>query len=63
MLENLKKRLAALERRVVEVAPPWPPKEGSFCLRLVDTLGRPCERRGFMEMYQQRAADFWKDWK
>ena len=61
--DALKNRIAALENRVTETLPPWPPAPGSFGHCLWSKLGKPGERRGFMEMYQQRAADFWRDQK
>ena len=61
--KDLKDRIAALENRVIEALPQWPPTEGSFAHCLWAALGKPGERRGFMEMYQQRATDFWRDQK
>jgi len=61
--ENLQKRIVSLEQRAIQALPPWPPKEGSFTHHLWDSLGRFGERRGFMEMYQERAANFWRDRK
>ena len=58
----LRKRLQTLEQRAIQALPLWPPKQGfSFCLW--DRIGRPGERREFMEMYQERAANFWRDRK
>ena len=59
--DSLKNRIAALENRIIEALPPWPPTEGSFSYCLWQKLGKPGERHGFMEMYKQRAADFWRD--
>jgi hypothetical protein len=61
MIRELRRRLDRLERAIFGSMPgPWPPAEGSMTFALWDALSRPGERGGFMDMYQQRAADFWK---
>jgi len=59
-IEGLRRRLESLKAAFPEPEP-WPPTEGSFSHCLWAALGKPGERRGFMEMYQQRATDFWRD--
>ena len=61
MIRALRRRLEALESHIIKRSGPWPPAEGSFSYWLWDAIGRPGERRGFVDMYMQRAADFWKE--
>jgi hypothetical protein len=58
-------RFSSLLRRLRVLEPasarqrPWPPTEGSFSYWLWDALGRPCERRSYVDMYLDRAKQFW----
>lgn len=61
-IEGLRRRLESLKAAFPEPEP-WPPKEGSFSYCLWTALGKPEARRGFMDMYQEQAAEIWKNQK
>lgn len=61
MIRALRRRLEALESRIIKRSGPWPPAEGSFSYWLWTALGKPQERRSFTDMYQERAKQFWRD--
>lgn len=62
MIRELRRRLDRLEQAIVDSMPgPWPPTEGSFGFLLWDSIGRPLERRGYMDMYLQSAKNFYEE--
>jgi len=60
MIRQLRKRLAALESHIIKRFGPWPPSSGSLSFWLWETIGRPEERRAYLDMYLASAAKFWE---
>ena len=61
MIRELKRRLDRLEQSLADSMPgPWPPAEGSMAFWLWTALGKPQDRRGYMDMYLERAKQFYE---
>ena len=53
-------RLEALEALLFSEKSPWPPASGSLSFWLWDAIGRPGERRAYLDMYLASATKFWE---
>lgn len=58
---DIKRRVAALEKREPDPTRPWPPKEGSYGWHIYEKLGRPVKPMTYFEMYFAEGEMHWRE--